>query len=217
MITETKVVTGGYTDINHVNHFHSGFSWSAVIAGGLVALGLGFLLHLFSLAIGLSAYSATPEGASKVALGGFIGLVIGSIVSMGVAGFVAGYIARIRCCCHHYGIIYGFVAWSIALILSSALVMPLTNYMANNKVLNPQGTLTTTNNANANNHVANTAENVAVETAQKAIGPITGTDLAIGSWLTFLLFFIGALSSCIGAAIGIACKREEVVDRPVAL
>ena len=73
-------------------HLHSSICWSAIIAGAFVGVGLGFLLHLFGIAISLSAYSSSTNGAAEtLAIGGFIGIVIGVIVSMGAAGFVAGY------------------------------------------------------------------------------------------------------------------------------
>ncbi|MBA2650910.1 MAG: hypothetical protein H0U73_01370, partial [Tatlockia sp.] len=37
-------------------------SWSAIFSGALIGLGLGFLLQLFGIAIGLSAYHSTSAG-----------------------------------------------------------------------------------------------------------------------------------------------------------
>lgn len=74
--------------------------WTAVIAGALVGLGIGFLLNLFGAAIGLSAYKMNQSEA-VLAIGGVIGLLIGVIVAMGASGFVAGYLGRFHhCYCH---------------------------------------------------------------------------------------------------------------------
>ncbi|HVY53836.1 MAG TPA: hypothetical protein VHA13_04890, partial [Gammaproteobacteria bacterium] len=49
-------------------------SWTAVIAGALVGIGLSFLLNIFSISIGLTLIKTSAEGAVSLALGGFIGL-----------------------------------------------------------------------------------------------------------------------------------------------
>ena len=43
---------------------------------------------------------------------------------------------------------------------------------------------------------------------------INPTQLAWGGWLVFLLFFVGAISSCIGATCGMRCKREDPLISP---
>ena len=45
---------------------HSHICWSAIFAGAFVGVGLGFLLHLFGSAIGLSAYSSNSTGAQAI-------------------------------------------------------------------------------------------------------------------------------------------------------
>src|SRR5436305_611289 len=80
--------------------------WTAIFVGALVAVGLGFLLNLFSMAIGLSAVS-NSNGTMAVAIGGFIGLIIGVIVAMVVSGYVAGFLGRLHSQKRNLGILYG--------------------------------------------------------------------------------------------------------------
>lgn len=189
-----------------INH-HSHVCWSAVFAGAFVGVGLGFLLHLFGTAIGLSAYSADASGAQVIAIGGILGFLIGVIVSMGAAGYVAGYLGRFKQCYCHGGIIYGFVTWSLALALSAVLVMPIAKYTMLYKysLAHSVATQATTSQSTAPDrgepHPANpTAANQA-----------TATDLAWGAWLMFGLFFIGALSCCFGACCGMKCRKDVVL------
>lgn len=49
---------------------------------------------------------------------------------MGVAGFVAGYLARFYHCYCHGGVIYGFITWSLALMLSALLTLPIIQYVS---------------------------------------------------------------------------------------
>ncbi len=46
-------------------------SWSAILIGAIVAVGLGFLLNMFCLAIGLSAFTLDDQGKTVVAVGGW--------------------------------------------------------------------------------------------------------------------------------------------------
>lgn len=195
------------------NLYHrSSFSWSAVLSGALIALGLSFLLQLFSLATGLSAYHTNASGTT-LAIGGLLGLILGTIVSMGIAGFVSGCLGRY--CCYHSSeaVIYGFSAWSLALLLSALLMLPLTKYASSYKeTLFPkvlvseelskhvevtQKTPATTSKAQSTNNVSQTEVKV------------TPTALTGGSWTLFLLFFIGAISSCAGAYCGMNCSKKH--------
>ena len=47
--------------------------------------------------------------------------------------------------------------------------------------------------------------------ADSPVVEITPTELAWSGWVIFALFFVGALSSCIGACCGMQCKREETL------
>jgi len=229
MITERKVVNGrevvtGRDGLDHHHHHHASLSWGAVVAGGLVGLGLSFLLHLFGMAMGLSAYSSTADGARMVAVGGFIGLLIGSIAAMGAAGYVAGYLGRCFHCYRYNGVIYGFAAWSVALVLGAALLSPLADYMKDyhngltgSYATNGTGnntTGTTAGNRTGMNDNTSLAENPAKDVAEKTVGPVDRKDLAYAGWLTFIIFFIGALSACVGGVLGQA-SREDEFDRHV--
>lgn len=197
---------------NHICHKNRGLHlhWTAIFAGAFVGLGLGFLLSIFSVAIGLSAYTSTPGGASVIAIGGFLGLLIGVIASMGTAGFVAGYLGRFYHCYCEGGVIYGFITWTMALLLSALLIMPLTQYIAfYEENLNPA--LTSTQISTADGDVSASQHNVSTPNVPTQQNPVvTSQHLAWSSWILFALFFVGAFSSCIGACCGMRCKQEEV-------
>jgi len=167
--------------------------WTAIIAGAFVGVGLTFLLNIFSMAIGLSAYTSSPNTAPAVAIGGVLGLLIGVIVSMGAAGFVAGYLGRFHHCYCHGGVIYGFITWSLVLMLSALLIMPLTHYVSFYVSVTSQQNAPTQKMINAN-----------------------PKHLAWNGWILFILFFLGAISSCISACYGMRGKKEEEnkIDSP---
>jgi len=58
-------------------HVYKRISWTAIFVGAIVAVGLSFLLNLFGIAIGLSAFTLSTDGASVLAVGGLVGMIIG--------------------------------------------------------------------------------------------------------------------------------------------
>ena len=113
----------------HLHCHWKRLSWTAVIVGALVGVGLTFLLALFSAAIGLSAFSMDSTGATTLAVGGFIGVVIGILVSMFLAGWVAGYLGRPYAMGRNLGVLYGFTAWCLALLLTASFAGPIGRYV----------------------------------------------------------------------------------------
>jgi hypothetical protein len=175
------------------------FSWGAVLAGALVGIGLGFLLNLFSIAIGLSFVSNTNAGMSTLAIGGFIGLLIGTIATMLTAGFTAGYLGRFFTWKRNLGVLYGFSAWSLALILSALLAAHMGRYITvySDFVSHPSATVSIDKHAGQEGAVVNAD----TEKSSKELG--------ITTFLIFALFFVGALSSCIGGHWGMTCRCDD--------
>ncbi|ARG98663.1 hypothetical protein [Legionella micdadei] len=192
--------------------FHR-ISWAAIFAGAFVGIGLGFLLRLLGVAIGLSAYSSSPSGIIVIAIGGLIGLLIGSIISMGAAGFVAGYLGRSTCPHHRMGIIYGFTTWSVVLLFTALIAIPEAHYInlyksslvQNTKVV---ATKSQTETASPGNATTQPAANPSMP-ANQAVA-VTPMEVSSMAWIVFILFFIGALSACIGACWALCqCKKTE--------
>jgi hypothetical protein len=191
--------------------------WSAIFGGALVGVGLGFLLHLYGIAISLSAFSSSAHGASVVAIGGVLGLLLGVIASMGVAGFVSGFLGRFHYYPLHGGAIYGFVTWSLILFLSVIMMGPMDRFISayGNSLSHSAIVSGPSNNASANvTNLIQVKNNI--ETSNVAV-QVSPKELALGGWIVFILFFVGALSSCIGATCGLKCKREYTETSSCAL
>ncbi|SRR5579883_188694 len=190
-------------------------SWSAIFVGALVGLGLSFLLNLFSVAIGLTAF-ITNASALTLAIGGFIGLLIGVIVAMFVAGYTAGYLGKPYCAPRNLGVMYGFTAWCVALLLGVIFSTHMGHYVSaySNFITHPRYVVVmeadtanaqpTTSAPTARDDNKSGTVMVDVETQR------TGSGLAMGAFIIFILFFVGALASCIGGHCGMAtcCKKE---------
>lgn len=186
-------------------------SWTAILAGALVAVGLGFLLNLFGIAIGLSAYSASPDGAQVIAIGGLLGIIIGTIAAMVTAGYAAGYLGRLYCPQRNLGIIYGFTTWTVALILSTIVAAHFTHHVAAYTNAISQTHVTTINTQEPHTTALAVATPKPANQPQTAAVNVTvpAKHLALSAGIIFALFFIGAVSACVGACWGMCCKREE--------
>lgn len=166
-----------------------GLSWSGVFAGALVALSLSFLIHTFNLGIGLSALSTSPEGNAGLAIGGLLWLIICAIVTMFIAGFVAGAFAR-RCgfsTCS--GALHGFLAWSLGLLLALTIA---SNFFSS---FNATQNFSTT----AKSELVTTSKTMTVAKTTESAADTAGTVAIAG----FFTFFFGALAATVGGYYGV--------------
>lgn len=192
-------------------HLFKRISWTAIFIGAIVGLGLSFLLNLFGIAIGLSAYTLSNDGAIVLAVGGLCGIIIGIIASMLAAGYAAGYLGRYHCPQRNLGIIYGFTTWTVALVLSamigtqiSGYITSYSNAMSHSVVVSSQDKAHSSPTVTVKNTPS--ADNVDHKTIKVTT---SANSLAWGAFSVFVIFFIGAVASCIGACWGMSCKRED--------
>lgn len=176
-------------------HYHGGhcISWTAIFAGTLVGLGLGLLLYLFGLSIDLVAFKPNAEGHLTLAIGGFIAMLIGNIAIMFTSGWVAGHLASRPAVNECLGALYGFVTWCLAIIIAIFLAEhALTFFVAHYHAMYMSGSDLMVWSSQ-NDHVATAST--------KAPG--------IAVFLTFVLFFVGAIASTFGGHCGIKSRKIE--------
>lgn len=215
MNEQTTVVTDSSVSASHWCHLKR-ISWTAILAGAFVGIGASFLLNLFCVGIGLSAFTATEDGVIGLAIGGFIGLVISAFISMFAAGWVAGFIARPISSHHHLGELYGFITWSVALVLTVLMAAHVGKFVSNFSdtlvVARPhvaavvdvttRDTAPIVSKSTATNPSTGEQTTHATVNAEKATNAVGTTAFA-----TFFLFFIGAIASCFGGAIAMRCGK----------
>lgn len=205
MRTVTEVVT---PIENHCHCYHSKrISWSAILVGALVGVGLSFLLNVFGIAIGLSAFTLGPDGAAVVAVGGLIGIVVAVFVSMLVAGYAAGYLGRLHCPQRNLGIVYGFTTWTVTLLLSAVVTGHVSSYVTTYTNAVSNSTVVVSNTPTKTQATVTAKTNTEGTKAVKVT--TTPNTLAWGAFSIFALFFIGAFASCVGACWGMSCCRED--------
>ena len=182
-------------------HECSSLVWKPIIAGALIAVGLSFLLNLFSVAIGLTAFTTSKDGIETLAMGGLVGTAVGTIVAMFAAGWVTGYFAKNYCPKREIGAYYGFLTWCVALILAVILASHLQQYVSfyGHFISGTTESLQIAHTgASANTPVNVTATNV------------DSNKLVLSAYIVFGLFFLGAFSSALGGHCGMRhkCKND---------
>lgn len=180
------------------------FSWSAVLVGALVSIGIAFIFNLFAFALGITAFTTTEAGVTAIAVGGLTGIAIITAFSTGIGGWVAGYLGHPRSMHRDMGVLYGFTSWCVALLLMVFLSAHFSKFIELN-VATLQAPRYTMNVAIDNNPQTPTAS-VAVNKEDATKGLI----LSLGT--LFGLAFLGALSASIGGHCG-ARSCEKDVDR----
>lgn len=195
-------MTNVFLDEQNCYHRTKRISWSAIFAGAIVGVGLGFLLNLFGVAIGLSAFSMTESGGLSLMLGGLVGLIIATIAAMFFGGLTAGYLGRLYVPKRNLGLIYGFTTWSVSIILTALLAAYVGNYV------NDYSTNITHQSVTVTQEKVVTKSTKAHEEQKVSSMPIkdASTGIAVGAFVIFALFFIGAFSSCLGAHYGMRCR-----------
>jgi len=189
-------------------------SWSAILFSALIGFGLTFLFNMFAIAVGLSAFDSDPDGNTTLAIGGFIGLVVASILAMFIAGSISGYLGRPYCTKRNLGELYGFGTWCAMLLISIVFVanvgqlLSQYNFMVDRNIT----TIRYTSNQAApivsepTNVHANNASQVTVNTEKAA------NALGQATFIVFFLFFIGALASMFGGRCGMSCRKSEMAE-----
>ncbi len=105
-------------------------SWAAIFAGAMIAAATHILLTLLGIGVGL----AVIDPASAAADGGGFGIgaavwgVISAVVSLGLGGFVAGYIAGSWRLAN--GMMHGFMAWALATVFGVLLLTSSAAFLA---------------------------------------------------------------------------------------
>lgn len=178
-------------DIAHI-HECKCFTWKPIIAGALTAIGLSFLLNLFSVAIGLTVFTTNSEGLETLAFSGLIAMALGIVVSMFVSGWLAGYLGNRYCTKRHLGALYGFLTWCVALILMIFLAEYIQRY-----VMFYTYAISGTPHLAAVNAVTNAP----------AVSSVKG--MVISTYIVFILFFLSAFASSLGGHCGMRYINKD--------
>lgn len=181
-------------------HHCCAVSWSAIIAGALVAFSLSVLFRLLNTGLGLVTFPESFHAPASLSILAYVWLIICAIVAMFCAGYVAGKIFRHHSSSSCGGFIHGFLAWSLALLLSIMIAAHFAQAGAH---------VLAANVAESTNVEANATQNDATseQRTEHAATVLGGVTLGI-----FFLFLIGAASASLGGYVG--AKRDDTQTKP---
>ncbi|MHA6492699.1 hypothetical protein ACX0MV_05545 [Pseudomonas borbori] len=123
--------SSAYADDLHGHTNNPGVSWRAIVAGAVGAAALSLILILLGVGFGFTAVSPWfDSGVSAETLGisAILWLTLTQVAASGLGGYLAGRL-RVRWAYVHSDEVFfrdtahGFLAWSLATLLTAALVM----------------------------------------------------------------------------------------------
>ncbi|RUQ84973.1 hypothetical protein [Legionella septentrionalis] len=108
---------------------NSPVSWSAILAGAIAGVGLNFLLNLLALGLGIVSFSVTWSGRTDFSLLGFLFFCFAAVIAMFLTGWIAGRLTPAGWA-RYWGVLIGFLAWSVLLIFTLMLITNMIQYSA---------------------------------------------------------------------------------------
>ena len=205
----------------HDEHCQSGgkcISWGAIFGGAFVALGLTFLFNLLTVALGMSLFTQDSAGKLILGIAGFAWILIGIYIILFIAGWVAGtslgHKSSLR---DSNGWVHGFLAWTIYLIITLFVLSYIANestaVLIRTTVVEPEQAAQAP--AAATDEEDGTVSKHHTEHAAIAIDKAHHADITnivhrggAATFVTFFIFLIGAVGSCVGGTFGIKRCRK---------
>lgn len=108
----------------------SAVTWSAIIAGGVTAAAVSFILLILGAGLGLTAvspWSSDAGTATALGVGALIWLIVTQWIASGLGGYLTGRLRTKWVSVHTDEVFFrdtahGFLAWAVATLLSAALL-----------------------------------------------------------------------------------------------
>lgn len=181
-------------------------SWTAIIAGALVALSLSFLVHSLNAGLSLSAFTTSDTGMTVLGIGAMLWYLITTVVAMFIAGWVAGKLASHFAGNAFWGIVHGFLAWSLALVIGLALT---TSFL---------GSIIGSEERGASGFTLQHLTQQAGSESDKALTPSKHTENVANTagataLATFFIFLFGAVAAGVGGYYGSSHRRDFFHDK----
>lgn len=200
--------------------FWKPLSWSAIVGGTVMALGIQLVLTLFGVGIGMAMVNPVtdPDPTNGISTGAIAWLIVSGIISFGVGGWVAGHMSGVLRT--GSGVLHGFSAWALAAVLGVALTT-----MAGSPILggaaagvgaangtsgsysNPAG-VTTSTLADGTVRFSDAYGKTMTEAEVRAAADETRRAVAQVSLWTGLAFLLSMVASGIGGRLGRSSPRD---------
>lgn len=105
------------TEVTIIDQNRTGVSWSAVLAGAVVAISVMVVLNLLAVGIGISSIDLTGDPDPLAGVAGGLGwsMIIINLLALAAGGYVSGRFASIRW--HGNGWMQGLLTWALLMLI----------------------------------------------------------------------------------------------------
>ena len=184
------------------HYAHPLIDWPTIIAGALIAIGIGFVLNMLGLAIGASAFNPYRLAAQEdvITVGGGLYVIFAQLVALQIGAYVASRAARYPD--HFGGLLTGVTVWALAVFVAIAIAT-FTSGAASSGDAIPGGVAETVGELSdaATGDSASASE---LETAEE-----TADALASLAWWTVGALGLGLAGAIAGGWLGAAHPKWE--------
>lgn len=103
------------------HYAHPLIQWPTIIAGGVAAIAIGFLLNVLGLAIGASAFNpfAINSQDETIGVGGGLYVIFAQLVAFQIGAYIAARGSRYPD--HFGGLLTGFMVWAFAVAVAVSI------------------------------------------------------------------------------------------------
>lgn len=176
-------------------------SWQAIIAGGVAGVGANFLLNLLSFSIGVTVFTTTTQDILSFSIPCFSLFFISAVMAMFFTGWVAGFLSNTQKP-RNWGMLYGFLAWCVSLIITILIITNAIQFATfhSNFTSRPNQVAIRITSQFPMQLEQPTIKNSKPAAAMNA--ELATKIISLNGFVTFILFLIGAISSCLGGYLG---------------
>ncbi len=177
--------------------------WSAILAGVIIAIVVQSLFNLLGFGLGLTAFSADAEVVKNIATGSVAWLMISTIFSMFIGGWVTG-----RSCClmnRAGAALHGLLMWGTAALLTVTLLTTATGILVSNTLNTIEGDIENIQ-VNPQPSLEERFNGEPTQQGMEAAAVKTTNALGTVSFIAFSTALVGAIFAVLGA---IAAARNR--------
>lgn len=184
------------------HYAHPLIDWPTVIAGVLVAIGLGFLLNVLGLAIGASAFNPYRLASQEdvITVGGGLYVIFAQLVALQIGAYVASRAARYPD--HFGGLLTGLTVWALAVFVAIGIASFTAGAVSSGDAI-PGGVAETVG------ELTDAATGEGAAASELASAENTADALASLAWWTVASLGLGLAGAIAGGWLGAAHPKWE--------
>ena len=189
----------------------SGISWTAILAGVVVALVVQLMLSVLGVGIGAATVDPRTEQSplAGLGIGSAIWLFISSIIAMYIGGWIAG---RYSGALHRSdGALHGTVTWALTVLVAIYFLTSAAGSLASGTASLLGGVVSTTSIDSVQERARDPQTQTQARQEAREAGEKIATGLSMAGIMGFVALLIGFLAAAFGGRNGVPkLPRAEI-------